>query len=101
MTSFDGILLSQARLGVVTVLLSRGEATFSDLRDLLELTQGNLGMHVRKLEEASYVEAVKCFVGRRPQTTYRLTGRGKAAFLAHVEALQRVVDGAGPGEHRR
>lgn len=89
--SFDPVLLSQVRLGVVSVLMTRGSATFPELRDLLDLTQGNLSVHLRKLEEAAYVSIAKDFVDRKPQTTATLTRRGRAAFLAHVDALARIA----------
>ena len=94
MNDFDPVLLSQVRLGVVSLLLSRKDATFSDLRALLGLTQGNLGMHVQKLEEAGYVAMKKRFTGRKPQTSFRLTARGRRAFLQHVEKLKEIAEAA-------
>ncbi len=91
---FDPVLLSQARLGIVTVLLARGSAAFSDLKEVLALTQGNLGIHLQKLEEAGYLEIAKEFVDRRPRTTARLTPRGRAAFLDHVARLDQVARSA-------
>lgn len=88
---FDSLLLSQARLGIVTVLLTRPDATFSDLKTLLGLTQGNLGVHLRKLEEHGYVEVTKAFVDRKPRTTVALSKKGRDAFLAHVAQLERVA----------
>ena len=88
---FDALLLSQARLGIVTVLVTRPEATFSDLRDLLGLTAGNLGVHLGKLEEAGYVGVTKAFVAKKPRTTARLTALGRKAFLAHVRRLDEVA----------
>ena len=89
--SFDPILLSQARLGIVTVLVTRPEATFSDLKEILGLTQGNLGIHLGKLEEVGYVEIRKEFVARKPRTTTRITEKGRASFLAHVDRLAAVA----------
>ena len=89
--SFDPLLLSQARLGIVSVLMTRDDASFSDLKALLGLTQGNLGVHLRKLEEAGYVEVRKEFVDRKPRTTAVITEAGRAAFLAHVEKLGRIA----------
>jgi len=88
---FDALLLSQARLGIVTVLIGRPGATFSDLKALLGLTQGNLGVHLRKLEEGGYVEVRKEFVGRKPRTTAVLTDNGRSAFLAHVARLDALA----------
>lgn len=94
---FDPLLLSQARLGIVTVLVARTGATFSDLQEILGLTPGNLGVHLRKLEDSGYVTITKEFVARKPRTNARLTARGRRAFLSHVERLERVArraDGA-------
>ena len=71
--NYDPVLLSQVRLGIVTVLITRKDATFSDLKSLLGLTQGNLGIHLQKLEEAGYVATKKAFVKRKPRTTVRIT----------------------------
>ena len=92
---FDPLLLSQARLGIVSVLMSRREASFSDLKELLGLTQGNLGVHLTKLEEAGYVGVKKEFVQRKPRTTCRITAKGRSAFLEHVERLRQIAE---PGE---
>jgi len=89
--TFDPVLLSQARLGIITVLMTRPAATFPELKDLLGLTQGNLGVHLQKLEEAGYVAVRKEFVKRKPRTTARITPRGRTAFLAHVDELARVA----------
>ena len=89
--SYDPVLLSQVRLGIVTVLITRKDATFSDLKSLLNLTQGNLGIHLQKLEEAGYVSTKKAFVKRKPRTTVRITPKGRDAFLRHVEQLEKVA----------
>lgn len=64
---------------------------FTYLRDLLELTDGNLGAHLRKLEEAGYVLLVKTFVARKPRTYVVITSQGKRAFGEHVSALEAIV----------
>ena len=91
--TFDDAFLSQARLGIVSVLLARRDATFSDLKALLGLTQGNLGAHLQSLEAAGYVEVLKEFVGKKPRTTCRLTRAGREAFLKHVRALDGIARG--------
>jgi DNA-binding MarR family transcriptional regulator len=93
---FDPLLLSEARLGIISVLIARPAATFTELRALLGLTQGNLGIHLQKLEDEGYVKVDKAFVGRRPRTTCRITARGKRAFLEHVERLKAIADEARP-----
>lgn len=88
----DPVLLSQVRLGIVTALMPRGEATFPELKEVLGVTQGNLGMHLRKLEEAGYVEVRKEFVDRKPRTTAVLTGHGREAFLRQLRYLEGFVE---------
>lgn len=92
-SAFDPLLLSQVRLGVVAVLIERGAATFPDLKDLLGVTQGNLGVHLRKLEDGGYVTIEKDFVDRKPRTTARLTAAGRTAFLSHVARLEAIARG--------
>ncbi len=95
---FDGLLLSEARLGIITVLMSRKAATFSDLKALLGMTQGNLGLHLQKLEDAGYVLVKKEFVKRKPRTTCRIAAKGRKAFLEHVDRLRRIAEGDHTGE---
>ena len=90
--NFDPLLLSQARLGVISVLVSRRDATFSDLKELLSLTQGNLNVHLRKLEDAGYIEVTKEFVDRRPRTTMAITPMGRRAFTEHLEKLNAIAN---------
>lgn len=91
MEVFDPILLSRARLGIISVLMTRRQATFSDLRAILNLTHGNLGTHLQKLEEAGYVGIKKEFVARKPKTTSWITEEGRAAFLKHVAQLEQIA----------
>lgn len=92
---FDALLMSQVRLGIISVLVSRKDATFSDLKSLLDLTQGNLTIHLQKLEDAGYVAVKKEFVARKPRTTCKITAKGRRAFLSHLELLQAIADGEG------
>ncbi|MBN1461529.1 MAG: transcriptional regulator [Armatimonadetes bacterium] len=77
--------------------MTRKETTFSDLKSLLGLTQGNLGIHLKKLEEAEYVKIKKEFVRNKPRTSCRITARGRNAFLGHVEQLRKIAGGNGEG----
>ena len=88
---FDALLLSRARLGVIAVLMTRKKATFSDLKTLLSLTSGNLGIHLQKLEEEGYISVKKGFHQRKPRTTCGITSKGKRAFLAHVDQLDGIA----------
>jgi DNA-binding MarR family transcriptional regulator len=96
-TPYDPVLLSPARLGIVSVLMTRRSASFADLKALLGLSQGNLGTHLGKLEEAGYATVQKAFVQRRPRTTARITARGRRAFLDHLTRIQRIAEEAGEG----
>jgi DNA-binding MarR family transcriptional regulator len=84
------------RLGIVSALAVNESMTFNDLKDLLEITDGNLSVHARKLEEAGYVTCSKSFVGRVPKTQYTLTESGRRAlerYLDHMEDLIRLMRG--------
>lgn len=88
--ALDGLIHERARLSIVSALASGDARTHTELRDLLSLTDGNLSVHARKLEEAGYLACTKEFAGRTPRTTYRLTASGRKAFdryLAHLEQL--------------
>ena len=78
------------RLGLVSALAVNDSLTFSDLKRLLETTDGNLSVHARKLEDAGYIACAKSFDKRMPRTDYRLTAAGRRAlerYLSHMEAL--------------
>lgn len=88
---FDPVLTSRVRLAILSALVSLDEAEFVQLRDLLQLTQGNLSVHASKLEEAGYLRIDKKFVDRKPVTTFVLTSEGRAALVAHVRQLKKVL----------
>jgi DNA-binding HxlR family transcriptional regulator len=86
----DRVLHERCRLAIVSVLATSETRTFAELKQLLNITDGNLSVHLRNLESAAYVTITKRFVGRRPQTSCTLTKAGKDAFqryLAHLEAI--------------
>jgi len=87
----NALIHEKARLGVMSILAARGAALFTELKALLELTDGNLSVHLRVLEEAGYVSIEKKFVGRKPQTTVRLSKKGRLAFEHYVEVLEEIV----------
>jgi len=89
----DKVIHERARLGIVACLAARGEGmTFNELKETLHMTDGNLSIHARTLEEAGYIEIVKEFVGRKPRTTMSLTSKGEKAFRAYVAYLGRIVE---------
>ena len=86
-TQLDDLIHSRIRLAVMAVLASVERAEFTFLRDKVNATDGNLGAHLRKLEEAGYVSANKRFVARKPVSDYALTRDGRRAFEAYVQQL--------------
>jgi DNA-binding MarR family transcriptional regulator len=98
-TELNALIHQPTRLRIMAALVSldAGEqADFTFLRDLLDLTDGNLGAHLRTLEEAGYVALEKAFVARRPKTWVRATSEGREAFAAHVDALEAILGEAHP-----
>jgi DNA-binding HxlR family transcriptional regulator len=92
----DRIIHEKLRLGIVSALAARGKSTFTELKQLLDTTDGNLSVHARKLEEAGYVVCEKSFQGRMPKTEYSLTPEGRSAlerYLDHMEALVHAMRG--------
>ena len=92
---FDKVIHERARLAIVSALAT-GPQTHNSLRELLALTDGNLSVHARRLEEVGYIACEKDFAGRMPRTTYKLTAAGKQAFeryLSHMEALIQAMRG--------
>ena len=90
----DRLIHERVRLGIVSALAVNGSLQFTDLRDLLGLTDGNLSAHARRLEDAGYVLCHKSFEGRTPRTEFELTAEGRAAlesYLDHMEALIRAT----------
>ena len=91
---FDRLIHEQTRLGIVSALAVNRSLSFNDLKHLLGVSDGNLSVHARKLEEAGYVSCSKSFSGRLPRTVYRLTTTGRRAlvhYLDHMEALIRLT----------
>jgi DNA-binding transcriptional ArsR family regulator len=87
----DPLLHERGRLAIVSVLAAADSLTFTDLRDTLGMTDGNLSVHLQKLEEKGYVAIDKQFVGRRPQTSCRLTRPGHRAFARYLDHLEAIV----------
>lgn len=90
----DRVIHEAARLAIVSVLAPRRDVAFTELRDLLDMSDGNLSVHLGKLEEAGYVSVVKSFVARRPRTGVSLTRKGRAALSRHLDALESIVKAA-------
>jgi DNA-binding MarR family transcriptional regulator len=92
--ALDRLIHERLRLGIVSALAVNDSLSFSDLKKLMNTTDGNLSVHARKLEEAEYIACTKSFEGRMPKTQYRLTPAGRRAlerYLDHMEALIRAT----------
>lgn len=88
--NLDRLIHERLRLGIISALAANDSLTFTDLKNLMNTTDGNLSVHARKLEEAGYISCSKFFEGRLPKTEYKLTGAGRSAlekYLSHMEAL--------------
>jgi len=92
----EKVIHERMRLGIISALAANGSLTFTELKNLLNTTDGNISVHARKLEDAGYVECLKSFNGRVPMTEYRITGDGREAlnrYLNHMETLINVMKG--------
>ncbi|MFC3230234.1 winged helix-turn-helix domain-containing protein [Marinibaculum pumilum] len=87
----DEVIHGRLRLGVMAYLANAEAASFTEMKEALEVTQGNLSVQLRKLEEAGYVAVDKSFVSRKPLTTLRLTEAGRRAFRDYLAALSDVI----------
>ncbi len=95
-SALDKLIHDRVRLGIISALAVNDRLSFTDLRDLLALTDGNLSVHARKLEGGGYVTCTKGFDGRVPKSEFRLTAAGKRAlerYLGHMEALIEATRG--------
>ena len=92
--ALDPVIHERARLAIVSALAVNDKLTFNDLKVLLEITDGNLSVHARKLEEAGYVHCIKSFVGRQPRTEFKLTAAGKRALENYLQQMESVIQAA-------
>jgi DNA-binding HxlR family transcriptional regulator len=83
----DDVIHGRIRLGIMAYLSGADTADFNTLKTRLQTTDGNLSVHLRKLEEAGFVAVTKSFIGRKPLTQARLTEEGRAAFVAYLDAM--------------
>ena len=90
-TLLDDIIHSRIRLAIISILISVEEADFNFLKQNVNATDGNLSIHLKKIEEAGYLTAEKTFIDRKPNTKYRLTEAGREAFEKYVERLEKML----------
>jgi len=82
---------NRIRLGIMSILVVNDWVEFKYLKEMLALTDGNLASHIKALEKESYIEIKKEFVGKKPQTTYQVTNKGRKAFEEHLSALEALL----------
>ena len=90
-TLYDKILENRVRLQIMSVLMANDAYDFSSLKELLEVTDGNLASNLKTLEKENYISVEKSFVDRKPNTKYSKTDKGKKAFENHLSALEHLI----------
>lgn len=82
---------NRIRLGIMSILMVNDSVEFSTLKEMLDITDGNLASHISALEKIEYVNVTKQFIGKKPNTTYTVTKIGKKAFNEHLDALEKLL----------
>ena len=82
---------SRIRLGIMSALMVNAEVSFNELKELLDITDGNLASHLKTLEENGFIKVQKGFIGRKTNTTYSVTKTGERVFRAHLDALEQMI----------
>lgn len=91
--NFNKAFENRVRLGVMSILMVNDSVEFVRLKELLQVTDGNLASHLSALEKEGYVAVIKQFVNRKPQTSYAVTAVGKKAFTEHLNSLEKLLKG--------
>lgn len=92
----DRVIHEKGRLPIMSLLAANTELSFTEIRDTLKMTDGNLSMHLKTLQEAGYVAVTKSYQNRRPLTTCSLTAAGRQAFASYIDLLEQIVRQAKP-----
>ena len=87
----DRVIHEKGRLAIMSMLAASPELSFTEMRDALAMTDGNLTTHIRALQEAGYVTVAKSYQNRRPLTTCSLTAAGRKAFAGYIDLLEKIV----------
>jgi DNA-binding HxlR family transcriptional regulator len=86
---------SRIRLGIMSALLVNEDVNFNELKELIQVTDGNLASHLKTLEESGFIKVQKGFIGRKTNTTYGVTKAGEKAFKLHLDALEQMIRSLG------
>lgn len=89
--NLDKVMEHRVRLQIVSVLAANESYDFNALKELLDVTDGNLATHLKALEREKYISISKSFVERKPNTRYKITERGRSAFKKHLDALEELI----------
>ena len=92
----DRVIHEKGRLAIMSMLAAAPELSFTEMRDSLKMTDGNLTTHIRTLQEAGYISVTKSFQNNRPLTTCSLTGAGKKAFTSYINLLEKIIQQTKP-----
>ena len=91
MQQLNKLFDNRVRLGIMSALMANAEVSFNELKELLDITDGNLASHLKTLEESEFVKVQKGFIGRKTNTTYSITKAGEKAFKTHLTALEKMI----------
>jgi DNA-binding HxlR family transcriptional regulator len=91
--NLNKIFDSRIRLGIMSALMVNTEINFNELKELIDVTDGNLASHLKTLEENAFIKVQKGFIGRKTNTTYTITKVGEKAFKQHLDALEQMIKG--------
>jgi DNA-binding MarR family transcriptional regulator len=89
--NLDRVIHEKGRLAIMSLLAASPELAFTELRDTLSMTDGNVTTHIRTLQEAGYISVSKSYQNKRPLTTCSLTDKGRKAFAAYINLLEKIV----------
>lgn len=91
-SNLQKVFESRIRLGIMSALMVNDTVSFNELKELLDLTDGNLASHLKALEQQEIITVSKQFIGRKPNTTYMATENGRELFRLHIAALEQLIN---------
>ncbi|NQT97039.1 MAG: transcriptional regulator [Candidatus Marinimicrobia bacterium] len=90
--AIDDLIHSRIRLSIIALLVSRSAATFTCIKNRVNASDGNLSVHLRKLEQANYLAVEKQFIKRKPLSTYSITEKGRKAFQSYIQHIEALIN---------
>ncbi len=91
--NINKIFENRIRLGIMSILMVNDKVDFKSLKKMLDASDGNIASHINALEKEKFIEVKKQFIGKKPNTTYKVTEKGKRAFKQHLDALEQLIKG--------